>query len=92
MVVFNLLRTIKEKNRCLKWKIPHRSVGLSSVSSRREYVGYAEINKVFKGIMNLRFLAPSAQAPQRSNGNDFPHNAPRSERGGSWGTCKGAGG
>lgn len=28
--------------------------------------------------MNFRVLAASAQAPQRSNGNDFPpHNAPR---------------
>lgn len=33
--------------------------------------------------MNLRVLAASAQAPQRSNGNDFPpHNAPRPEKGG----------
>lgn len=30
--------------------------------------------------MNFRVLAASAQAPQRSNGNDFPpHNAPRPE-------------
>lgn len=51
--------------------------------SRREYVGYAEINKGFKRIMNFRVLAASAQAPQRSNGNDFPpHNAPRTEKGG----------
>jgi len=33
--------------------------------------------------MNSRVLAASAQAPQRSNGNDFlPHNAPRPEKGG----------
>ncbi|KAF3833908.1 hypothetical protein F7725_025112 [Dissostichus mawsoni] len=33
--------------------------------------------------MNFRVLAASAQAPQRSNGNDFPpHNAPRPEKGG----------
>lgn len=33
--------------------------------------------------MNFRVLAASAQAPQRSNGNDFPpHNAPRLEKGG----------
>lgn len=51
--------------------------------SRWEYVGYAEINKGFKRIMNFRVLAASAQAPQRSNGNDFlPHNAPRAEKGG----------
>lgn len=51
--------------------------------SRWEYVGYAEINKGFKGIMNLRVLAASAQAPQRSNGSDFPpHNAPRPGTGG----------
>lgn len=32
--------------------------------------------------MNFRVLAASAQAPQRSNGNDFPpHNAPRPEGG-----------
>lgn len=32
--------------------------------------------------MNFRVLAASAQAPQRSNGNDFlPHNAPRLEKG-----------
>lgn len=31
--------------------------------------------------MNFRVLAASAQAPQRSNGNDFPpHNAPRPKR------------
>lgn len=38
--------------------------------------------------MNFRVLAASAQAPQRSNGNDFPpHNAPRpkSEEGVGWG-------
>lgn len=44
-----------------------------------EYVGYAEINRGFKGIMNFRVLAASAQALQRSNGNDFPHNASRLE-------------
>lgn len=55
----------------------------SLAPSRRENVGYAEINKGFKGIMNFRVLAASAQAPQRSNGNDFlPHNAPRLEKGG----------
>ncbi|KAL1255869.1 hypothetical protein QQF64_013930 [Cirrhinus molitorella] len=27
--------------------------------------------------MNFRVLSASAQAPQRSNGNDFPHNASR---------------
>lgn len=60
--------------------------------SRREYVGYAEINKGFKGIMNFRVLAASAQAPQRSNGNDFlPHNAPRLEKGGGWGGWRGRG-
>lgn len=33
--------------------------------------------------MNFRVLSASAQAPQRSNGNDFPpHNAPRAEKGG----------
>lgn len=48
--------------------------------------------------MNFRVLAASAQAPQRSNGNDFPpHNAPRPEKGGleregaafkgRWGCC-----
>ncbi len=47
-----------------------------------EYVGYAEIHRGFKGIMNLRVLSASAQAPQRSNGNDFPHNASRPEGGG----------
>lgn len=36
--------------------------------------------------MNFRVLAASAQALQRSNGNDFPHNAPRlREKGGSEG-------
>lgn len=51
--------------------------------------------------MNFRVLAASAQAPQRSNGNDFlPHNAPRLEKGGvkegggtfkgRWGCCRSA--
>jgi len=35
--------------------------------------------------MNFRVLSASAQAPQRSNGNDFPHNASRSEGGGGAG-------
>ena len=35
--------------------------------------------------MNFRVLAASAQALQRSNGNDFPHNAPRPEKGGGGG-------
>lgn len=36
--------------------------------------------------MNFRVLAASAQAPQRSNGNDFPpHNAPRPKSGGEEG-------
>lgn len=35
--------------------------------------------------MNFRVLSASAQAPQRSNGNDFPHNASRSEGGGGGG-------
>lgn len=65
----------------------------SARPSRWEYVGYAEINKGFKRIMNFRVLAASAQAPQRSNGNDFPpHNAPRPEGVGGRGRVGGSGG
>ena len=42
--------------------------------------------------MNFRVLAASAQALQRSNGNDFPHNAPRQEKGGSGADLKEDGG